>query len=185
MEVEAQYDSKIVKKSIHLIRDPFDNVVSRFHLSVKRHQNDPMWLENHPQNVTGFRKWCDTLSWKYNEQLNTYITKEVLDSAKNVPCNADFFRYIKWHNHALTVIENLKLPVHTLYYEDYKNDFNETLSGVLSFLELPNIGKPDPFIFRSYFDYFSSDERVAACNFMKRLASNATLDILSRYMGRS
>jgi hypothetical protein len=51
---------------------------------------------------------------------------------QSVPCHAEWFRYIQWHNMAYaTTKELLHLPVHYLYYDDYTKDFNKTVQALL------------------------------------------------------
>ena len=67
---KATYDSSIVSKAIHLVRDPFDNVVSRFHLKRKSmiHKGDNTWLEMYPNTKEGFRAFCDYANTKYERE---------------------------------------------------------------------------------------------------------------------
>lgn len=49
------YDLSIVKRAVHLFRDPFDNVVSRFHLEFNHNtkMNNTNWIEEHPKTPEG------------------------------------------------------------------------------------------------------------------------------------
>ena len=70
----TNYDPSIVSKAMHLIRDPFDNIVSRFHLkrNAMTHAGDMEWLAKYSNSREGFRDFCDfvnTRNWGKEEQL--------------------------------------------------------------------------------------------------------------------
>ncbi|VEU40350.1 unnamed protein product [Pseudo-nitzschia multistriata] len=106
------------------------------------------------------------------------------DLVANVPCKAEFFRYIQWHNllhEALDYVPH-KLPVLTVYYEDYgggEESYRATTASVLEFLELEPIagdkrGNVKWTEFRSRTDYdgfFSDDDRSTIASFLRTLAS--------------
>jgi len=50
------------------------------------------------------------------------IEEEWKEIIENVPCRGDFFRYVQWHNLLHQSLDYLpyKLPVLTVYYEDYQ-----------------------------------------------------------------
>merc|ERR1712238_519167 len=52
------------------------------------------------------------------------IEEEWKEIIQNVPCRGDFFRYVQWHNLLHQSLDYLpyKLPVLTVYYEDYQPD---------------------------------------------------------------
>ncbi|KAL7450872.1 hypothetical protein ACHAWC_002728, partial [Mediolabrus comicus] len=60
IEKKGSYNKELVKRAVHLIRDPFDNIVSRFHLHydylVEMNQTDQ--LGAYPRSREGFRKFC-------------------------------------------------------------------------------------------------------------------------------
>lgn len=61
--VDVSYPPERVSRVIHLIRNPFHNAISRFHLERKHHRDadttsDQEWLENHPDNQEGMTKFC-------------------------------------------------------------------------------------------------------------------------------
>ena len=53
-----QYNTDIVKRAVHLFRNPFDNVVGRFHLEFKgrNKKRDTEWAEKYPYSKEGFKK---------------------------------------------------------------------------------------------------------------------------------
>ncbi len=56
----VQYDQNVVKRVVHLIRNPLDNIVARFHNERYKFERmqDKKWLLKHPNNKRGFRVRC-------------------------------------------------------------------------------------------------------------------------------
>jgi hypothetical protein len=83
------YTSDIVQRAVHLIRDPFDNLVGRMHLSsklaVKR------GTEN-PKVRTDLYEWCSYLDNKYadSEARSDRIDQTLLKAFPNLPCRAEW-----------------------------------------------------------------------------------------------
>lgn len=184
---DVRYNSDIVHKAVHLLRDPFDNIVSRFHLGFNKRKKTlnpkhDSWLYEHPQNINGFRTWCTGLDHDYRKDKDKYFAKDVLEAFHKVPCHSEFFRYVHWHNNALTVIADLELPVHTIFYEDYGSDYKGTLGGIMEFLDYPYVGHHKKFHSSNYTDYYTEPERTAIAKLMKNLATKETYALLSRYL---
>jgi hypothetical protein len=72
------YSMSLVKKAIHLIRHPLDNVVARFHLfraTEKVHYigiGNRTVSVNHPNNQTGFQDWCKRLNRQQRPHMNKF-----------------------------------------------------------------------------------------------------------------
>merc|ERR1712207_65912 len=64
--VRANYGVNNVERIVHLFRNPFDNIVSRFHLQM--HQNmklkNKKWLKIFPDSKLGFNRWCKFFDMK-------------------------------------------------------------------------------------------------------------------------
>ncbi len=189
-----KYDEDLVGKTIHLIRDPFDNIVSRFHLTQKkmRKTGDKEFQEKYPNNMKGFRKWCKAIDKKYAADEILAFEPEVINLFKEVPCHADFYRYVMWHNLAFGVVNSLGIPSMVLHYEDYGTDFNGTKSKLISFLETEeqtprNNTSPkekDGAVFivgKSYRQYFSQNERSVTKNLIYGLSNVDTQREIQRY----
>lgn len=181
------YDEKMVKKAVHLIRDPFDNIVSRFHheyrLAVLRDNHD--FPDAYPYNSEGFHKWCAFMSDKYLDEESKWYDdwsgEGAFDKAKSVPCHSEFYKYIQWHNHAFFSTDTLmQIPTMVTHYEDFAKDYDTTLEKLLHFYELPMDGEPKDFYFHTY-DYFTKEEKAATKNFIKLIASPATWQHLEHY----
>lgn len=175
---ELVYDPSIIARAVHLFRDPFDNVVSRFHLHWKEADSD--WQKLYPKNATGFRKWCkesDRLFPNKEKQIDAGIVDTMA-----VPCHAEFHKYIAWHNNVFEVTNDLSLPTLILHYEEYKDDFKATVFKLFEFLDLPMRGNPVPFHDSDYIDHFTDAERRTTIIMMKNQASNETWNrLFTRY----
>ena len=182
----VQYSDGRVKKAIHLVRDPINNVVARFHLEYNNHKGLNNFSSSFPNNKQGFRDWCIDLDNRYTRQENRtdLISPRIKALFRSVPCHSEFYRYALWHNLAIEVTEKMSLdsaPL-VLHYEDYERSFDPTLRNILRFLELDTVGKISPFIpGKTYHDYFQNDELVAAMDLIKATATKQTWTLVRRY----
>jgi hypothetical protein len=186
---KSQYDEKLVRKAIHLIRDPFDNIVSRFHLThkINKKTGDKSFAKSFPNTDKGFKKWCNFMDKKYVKQESIAFDPLILKLFKHVPCHADFYRYVMWHNLAFEVVESMGIPSTVLHYEDYEEDFNSTKAEIFSFLETEEATSTgrrntDAFVSgKSYGHFFTGDERKAIQNLVYKLSSTDTRREVTRY----
>lgn len=182
--VNVAYSSKLVYKAIHLIRDPYDNIVSRFHLERHRmeKEKDKEALSLYPDSQEGFRRFCQDQDDKFLSEVEVSWLAEN-EGMRNVLCRDDFYRYVLWHNLAFTTTKDiLKLPTYILHYEDYSDSFDMTVSKLLSFLDLKQAGEPYPFKKgHTYEDYFSQEERKAVKEAMKASSIPETWQNIQHY----
>ena len=111
----AKYNAKYVKKAIHLIRDPFNNIVARFHLEYNR--KNESFMKAYSNDANGFRSWCQDLDRRYQ------IWQQNPNNFPTVPCSSEFIRYTQWHNLALETAQSMSLPVHFVHYESKLRKF--------------------------------------------------------------
>lgn len=179
------YPASRVKKAIHLIRNPFDNVVSRFHLEQHEFSKKKGNSYSFTSDRAGFQKFCSLLETKYGsqERHSRWMDPAALALLKGIPCHSDFIRYIQWHNLALVVTQDLQIPTLQLHYERYESpNFDDTVSTLLDFLETPARGEAIHFIMgKSYSDYFTKEERRAIGRAMELLALQVTWDNVKHY----
>ena len=139
-----------IGRAVHIIRDPFDNVVSRFqyHLKKLEAKNESETLARYPSTRDGFRKFCHDLGrkWTVKEEEESLIYSDLFEWIKDVPCHSDFFRYIQWHNLAFATTAELGIPSMVLHYENYSSDFNKTKEELLRFLYQDEVNPPPSFI---------------------------------------
>ena len=176
-----------VQRAIHLMRSPFDNLVARLHLERKAwadRKENPEFLDNFTDSKEGLAAWCrflDDLRVK-DEQESHFLDPELLDEEKRVPCHAEFYRYIQWHNLAFEVTRRKRLPTYMLYYENYTENFDETVEELLEFLDLRAVAPaPEFYSGKSYDDYFEPEQCQAIAYLAKELASPETWEALRHY----
>lgn len=185
LEVPEAYPSALPKKVVHVIRNPFDNIVGRLHHQRKNWEHNggyEAYLKLFSNTSRGFDKWCKFLDYTQHDittksgMLDNY-TKFMFDL---VPCAPDFYRYVQWHNLVIEVSKDR--PVHTLFYENYTNSFNDTVSQLLDFVKLQPVSNPPPFESgKTYPDYFTEDERYYIAELVRYLATKETWKLLQHY----
>ena len=190
LKLPTIYHPSIVKKAVHLIRNPFDNLVSRFHHELKEHakKKDARWMSRYENSISGFRTWCadqdatfykdehkeDWEEWGYDDDIMRYF--------EGVPCHADFFRYAQWHSLANRVVQKMDIPVLYIYYDEYLTDLEGSTKDILEFLNLPHIGDLPTFDSnKDYSGYFTQEERAVASELMRRVANEDGRRLLERY----
>ena len=185
LETHDVYDQSLVSKAVHLIRDPYDNVVSRFHLSYRRfaNTNQTEMTKKYPKSREGFRSWCWDLGERFNKDEQGSRFYEHLDDVEDIPCHADFFRWIQWHNHAFTTTWDMALPTLVMYYENYTTAFDETMNTLLDFLEQKQVAEPPPFVTGKTYDYFTEGEVKAIEVMLRKLAMEGVWNLISHYFG--
>lgn len=186
-KVYDRYPISVVGKFLHLLRNPFDNIISRFRLHKKQqlrisgYDNPEDW---YPFNVTGFREYCKDQDTLFDDEERwTWKQRKLRKYAKNLPCHADWFRLISWHNNAfeMSAAHSEKIETLVLHYDDYRDDFNGTVLTLLKFLDMKWIQPPVEFRWNNYSDFYNEVERKAAVNFVNLVASNETLREIRRY----
>jgi hypothetical protein len=176
------YNASLVRKAIHLIRNPLDNIVSRFHL--EQHSFAKRGNKTFTSDRQGFRDFCNLLERNFggDERHSRWMDPQVMETLKTVPCHADVIRYVQWHNLAHIVTQDLGIPTLVLFYEDYRTKFSETLHKLVEFLEVPQKGEAADFVGgKEYVDYFTRDERRATREAIQQLALKGTWKHLEHY----
>mmetsp|Transcript_25402 Transcript_25402/g.43133 ORF Transcript_25402/g.43133 Transcript_25402/m.43133 type:complete len:485 (-) Transcript_25402:84-1538(-) len=187
---KTMYDASIVDKAVHLVRDPFDNVVSRFHLKRNQKQGNATWLAAYPNSIEGFRNFCAYVNTRLHSAEENFPVVGAKSNAnvlvkyrEKIPCYSDFVRYVLWHNHAIETIDELGLDHLTLHYEDYGSNHRETTVELFQFLGLSLESKGEEFhgSERYYRDYFTTDDIQAVQELLRDIASNENWNLLRRY----
>lgn len=183
--VEVEYPPERVAKAIHLIRNPFHNIIARYHLEHRHagYKNETKWLDGHSNDKEGLQKYCKDLDQTYRKQDEAFFGK---DNVPKAPCHGEFYKWTQWHNYVhegLELIESLhEVPVLTIYYEDYSLKFNSTVDTILDFLELKQEGYLREFTARSdYGGYFSTDQERQVRDLVKEVASPRTWKQVKHY----
>ena len=181
-QISKGFASKdMIGRAVHIIRDPFDNVVARFHLERKTLAQKNK--AHYPNTREGFREFCDDLGRLEEVQYQAYsFFGDVLDL--DIPCQADFYRYIQWHNMAFTISWDQEIPTLVIHYESYTTKLNETKNALLEFLGQDEVADAPPFITgKTYRDYYTEEEIEAVSKMTERLALRETWQHTKHYFG--
>lgn len=182
------YDLKIIKKAVHIFRNPFDNIVSRFHHEIHMNErNSPHlhWKVQFKNDADGFRQWCQYFDERKISKEKELVHPGIWRAFEGVPCHGEFYRYVQWHNHAFAGIGKLGVETHVVYYEDYGGDKkDETIDGLLGFLGLERAtdAKVPLFRMQRYPTYYNADERRRIVGMFQELASPETWQYMKRYV---
>ena len=88
----------------------------------------------------------------------------------------------QWHNLAIGVIDDLRLPSLVVHYENYEKQFNVTVNSIFGFLELSPVASIPPFIpGKEYLEYFSTEEIQAAKTLVETISDAETWKLVGRY----
>jgi hypothetical protein len=177
-------DADRVVRLVHLIRNPLHNIVARYHLD-RRHlvEKNASVVTLLPNNGTGFQRWCRNLDETYaaEEELLESTTRQLM---LKVPCRGEFYKYTRWHEHALNMVPLLhdSIPVMTLYYEDYHYRFNESVQRLMDFVQQVVVSPLRPFrSLPTYQDHYSDEQTQAIRALMQHVASPRLWNLLKRY----
>ena len=195
----ARFDIDKVSKIVHMVRNPFDNIVARYHLDMHLRQKYNETSEYDTNTPEGFVQSCAAFvdSW-WNEdgrseglQLLPDKVQEAFEiwQAAKVPCFSDFYRYAIWHNHAFELRTQLELPQLILHYDSWGTDWESSKWKLLTFLEYSNNIVKDPLLQtipfissgKSYSNYYTDEQRSAIQKGLKLIASRETWEILQDY----
>ena len=121
--------------------------------------------------------------YQLEEEASHTLDVSILNILHGIPCHADFFRFIQWHNLAFVTTESLHIPTYVLHYELYDTRFNETVVELMNFLELPITHKVDlEFIKgKEYATYFTKEELETVKIAMEELSLSITWDNVKHY----
>lgn len=176
--------SNQTNKVIHLIRDPFSNVVSRFHAHLRDQKG-----ENYPDDSNGFHAWCSEMDKDDNllklEMASPLIPYQVKELMKSVPCHGEFYKYISWHNHVVEMVWNEEYPSLQVYYEDYSTSeqYHQQAIKISEFLEQPIVSSSfelNGFQVRNYGAYFTGSEQQNIEKLLRAVAYKKTMTLLER-----
>ena len=110
------------------------------------------------------------------------MDKDLSNAMTGVPCRAEFYRYVQWHNLAFTVTDDLEVPSHVLHYEDYSTRFDDVTNDLIDFLELERKGDaPDFIVNKEYGEYYTREQKKAIAILVKEFSTTRTWNHLHRY----
>jgi hypothetical protein len=171
--VFTSYNISVPVKAIHLVRNPFNNLVARWHLGRKK---VPMET---------FDEWCTYLDGRHQKEEDELFKPYKFIIPDGLKCRGEWYRYVQWHNMAFEVTNRNRLPVEYVRFESYEDEYDGTVSRILRFLNfsLADMVKP-PLEFttgKSYLVLYSDSQKRAAKSFVQAMASNETWSLLECY----
>ena len=165
-----------------------DNIVSRYHLFLKSLVKDrpPKELlhgkskEYFTNDSKGFLRWCKLQDDAYIKKNEESYGKDLYMTLALIPCHAEFYKYVQWHNAAFEVISEMEIPSLILHYEDFAMDFNRTKDKVLNFIEAEEavMNKQKNVLFvigKNYSSYYTDKQQSAILNALKVLCNEQAL----------
>jgi hypothetical protein len=169
------YSVKIAARAVHIVRNPFHNVIAHFH-----HTGDKSWYQNSRE---GFRSYCKDKNADFKDNFrDTNFTTKMSNRIERTLCHDCVMNYVMWHSHAFEATFLLQLRTFLIHYEDFEDKFEETVSSLLDFLELPRQGEPLKFSARhDYEDYYTLEDREKIKALAKQLASKKTWKAIEQY----
>jgi hypothetical protein len=185
------YGAEMVKKRVHLIRDPFDNCVSRMHQGL-----DTMPLTDLLEQlrtaivedpVSALKQWCAYLDESFQALIPKYIwDRDDVGRLLSTPCHVEFIRYVSWHNAALnmTRVQQPNIPVYRLFYENYTANFGGVVRELYEeFLRYPPIKALPKLYFpeMTYHYLFSPEHQQEIAYLIESLASPELWQLLKHY----
>jgi hypothetical protein len=103
------YEVNLVKKAVHITRDPIDNIVSNFRLKYeqKKEKKDVNWLSVFTKDIKGFRRWCNAIDDRFvkQEKNRDIIPREISKHFDGVPCHGLFYKYVTVRLNSCLLIE--------------------------------------------------------------------------------
>lgn len=121
----------VVRQAIHLIQDPFASFGERIHKVLQTTQDNT-------DSQTTISEYCyhadSTLIG--NRSVDEHLRdRGVATDFRDLPCRSFWFLYIEWHNMAVAMSERLGIPFYVLYDDDFQKRRNDTIAGLVSFLD--------------------------------------------------
>lgn len=175
-------DQEIIKRTVQLIRDPMDNVVVRYH---QQHFNQDTSQE---KDTVGFQLWCADTDGRFviGEEDKRFYSPRAEDLSKSIPCHAEFFQYVQWHNNAIAMKNFVSTEHYMIHYGSFRDNFEQTAAAFWDFLRLPSAmpSKDESmpkFQFSNYRDYYNAEQVLMIRDFVKEFATEETWRELERY----
>jgi Sulfotransferase domain len=184
------YPQSQVVAAVHLIRNPFDNIVARMHYkqtewSKSQDPKDQELAELMSLSPQGLSLWCLYLNFTEFKQTRRSFSASFWDTyMEPIPCAMEFYRYFRWHDLAVTTSSALPRPTMILYYENYTSTYDATTQELLNFLQLQRseTGVPPQFVLgKTYTDWFTMEVHQNVQRLASVLLSNATWMLLQHY----
>lgn len=184
---QVQYWGELVKKSGIIVRNPIDIIQTRFLYYSNMYTKNLEWAKRYDQSRKGFLSFCDESKTKYAEFEDEHWPEGARAKGLHIPCYAEIFKLVQWHNLVCETIEFMDVPHKVFYYEQFvKGDYVENVEMLLNFYELANVvpikEETKPHEVRLNQELYSTTEREDAQDYIKFLANDCTKNMLDRYL---
>jgi len=183
---ERKYDGGMIKKAGIMIRDPIDVIESRFLYYSNVYAGELDWSQRYDQNRKGFLAYCAENQVKYADEEAKWWNEEVRMAGLDIPCYAEFYKLIQWHNLVDEMIEYLEMEYRYFYYETFTKRFVDQANNLLEFYNLEptvdiNESQATSTVKTSSTSLFTSEERAKIGQFIYKMASPKVKQLLSLY----
>ena len=84
---DVQYWGGLIHKALHLVRNPFDVVESRFAYISNFYNGQLDWTVLYNPNQDGLYSWCDDTAVKFSDEEKKWYYPEIYEAAIEVPCH--------------------------------------------------------------------------------------------------
>lgn len=173
-----QYNPQDVKRMIHLIRDPYDNVVARFYSYIglmNINRPDLNIEDTFPLTEKGFRDWCKFQDRGFEQVELKWLPENLRAIAKDVPCRQEFVKWARFHTNAFLMARAREIDYMVLRYEDYVKDQSGTIERVNNYLNYPveNLDIPQTITgdgIWNFRNFYTDDERLAIEKLIRNLS---------------
>lgn len=141
---KIQYDGRIVKKMVHLIRDPFDNIVARYYSFVRLMNKDQVSVTKankakYTLDPDGFQSWCKDQDRKFFDADLSFLPVRLHQLARKTPCRQEFIKYVKFHMNAMKMARENNIELLVVKFEDYVTHTDRIVKRVNKFIETPTL----------------------------------------------
>lgn len=173
-----QYTPSDIKKMIHLIRDPYDNVVARFasYLGLMRANRPDLKIdEKFPYNPDGFKNWCAFQDRGFNAVEMKWLPIAIREVAKDVPCRQEFVKYARFHSNAFLMARFRQIGYQVVKYDDFAKNQTKALMKMNDFLGHETIETnfeqviPNDGIW-NFREYYTNEDRVNIEKLLRNLS---------------
>lgn len=92
--VRPKYNATIVTKMVHLVRNPFDNMVSRLHLGVKtlrqQQKRKTSFLDKFTTSSQGLDMWCNYVDnrFPWGSEHKKLLDADMMKKYADLPCRS-------------------------------------------------------------------------------------------------
>ena len=171
------YPTERVKKVIHLVRNPYKQIVANFVQEYK--ERDTEWRKTHSNNNEGLVQWCHEQADTDMDSIN--YPRDLYNEMQGTTCHTQVAQYVEWHNMAIRMETKLQLETLVVHYEDF--NATATLDKMVDFLKLEKVMTPSQKIPADddYDAYFTSAQREEIRHLVKIMAMPETWRRVKQY----